>query len=102
MNDHKSFQTCVKIYKALGEPTRLRIVQLLGRHGELSCMELLERLQLSAGSTVSHHLRLLLDCDLLALRKEGTYHYYSLQEQMLRQYAPAIAPDHGETEPTGG
>jgi|GEM_PF-1454929 len=102
MDDNKSFQHNVKVYKALGEPTRLRIVQLLSRHRELSCMELLERLQLSAGSTVSHHLRLLLDCDLLELRKEGTYHYYSVQEDVLRQYAPALLPDRDEPEPTEG
>jgi DNA-binding transcriptional ArsR family regulator len=90
MDNNKSFQQRVKVYKALGEPTRMRIVQLLYHQNELSCTELLARLNLSAGSTVSHHLKLLLECGLLELRKEGTYHFYSLQQEVLQQFAPTV------------
>lgn len=37
--DSHSVKEAVKVYKALGEPTRLRIVQLLCKHKELSCTE---------------------------------------------------------------
>jgi DNA-binding transcriptional ArsR family regulator len=90
MKHDKPFLQMVKVYKALGEPTRMRIVQLMCQHKELSCNELLTRLQLTAGSTISHHLKLMLDCELLDLRREGTFHYYRLQQETLEQFAPAL------------
>jgi DNA-binding transcriptional ArsR family regulator len=90
MKYDKPFLHRVKVYKALGEPTRMRIVQLLCQHKELSCNELLTRLQLTVGSTISHHLKLLLNSEILDLRKEGTFHYYSLQQETLEQFAPEL------------
>lgn len=87
----KQFAEAVKVYKALGEPTRLKIIQLLAEHLELSCTEISERLNLSpCCSTLSHHLKQLADCGLLELHKEGTYHIYRIQLEVLKHYAPAI------------
>ncbi len=88
--DNKQFREAVRVYKALGEPTRLRIVQLLLEHKELSCADISERLNVTACSTLSHHVRLLTDCGLLVLRKEGTYHIYRLQFDILKYYAPGL------------
>ncbi len=84
----KEIQRLANIYKALGEPTRLQIVQLLARNKELSCTELSEHLNANTCSTLSHHLKLLTDCGLIRLRKEGTYHIYSLQLDEVRHFAP--------------
>jgi DNA-binding transcriptional ArsR family regulator len=89
--NYKQFAETVKVYKALGEPTRLRIIQLLAEHRELSCTEISEQLNLSpCCSTLSHHLKQLSDCGLLELRKEGIYHIYRIQLELLKHYAPAI------------
>lgn len=80
----------VKIYKALGETTRLQIVKMLAKHPEMACLEMGNQLKITAGSTLTHHLKPLVDCGLLSVRKEGTYRYYSLQRQVLEKYAPTL------------
>ncbi|KQL49636.1 ArsR/SmtB family transcription factor [Brevibacillus choshinensis] len=83
----------VKVYKALGETTRYQIVKMLAKNSEMACLEMANQLEITANSTLTHHLKPLLDCGLLAVRKEGTYRYYSLQRQILDQYAPALLQD---------
>jgi DNA-binding transcriptional ArsR family regulator len=64
------------LFKALGHPVRLLIVNLVHmkpRHGE----ELAEILNLSP-ATISHHLSQLTSAGLLALKKDQYYHTYSL------------------------
>ncbi|MGG1678511.1 ArsR/SmtB family transcription factor [Neobacillus sp. NRS-1170] len=86
MNDDNA----VKIYKALGEATRLQIVKLLAQQSELACLEMANQLKGPANSTLTHHLKPLLDCGLLTVRREGTFRYYSLQREVLAQHAPAL------------
>lgn len=81
----------VKVYKALGESTRLQIVKLLAQQSELACVEMANQLKIPANSTLTHHLKPLLECGLLAVRREGTFRYYSLQREVLAQYAPALS-----------
>jgi len=81
----------VKVYKALGESTRLQIVKLLAQQSELACVELANQLKIPANSTLTYHLKPLLECGLLAVRREGTFRYYSLQREVLAQYAPALS-----------
>jgi DNA-binding transcriptional ArsR family regulator len=85
----RKLKETARIYKALGEPTRLGIVLLLSRHDNLSCTEIGERLNVASGSTLSHHLKQLADCGLIELsRKEGTYHYYRVRRDVLDRYLP--------------
>lgn len=85
--DEKTTQEAVKVYKALGEPTRLKIIQLLLKTQELSCTEIEEQANIFAKSTLSHHMKQLSDCGLVELRKEGIYHYYSLNLEIVKRYA---------------
>lgn len=87
MDDDKAIEESVRVYKALGEPTRLRIIQLL-RKQELSCTEVEERLHASSSSIISHHMKQLADCGLLKLRKDGTYRYYRVDQDVLKVYMP--------------
>lgn len=80
----------VRVYRALGEPTRLLIVQLLAAHDELTCSEMVAHLGVTP-STLSHHLALLTDCSLLAHRKDGTFHRYRLRRDQLSRFAPTAS-----------
>jgi ArsR family transcriptional regulator len=61
-------------FRALGEPLRVRILDLL-RNQELSVSVLAE--ELGAGQqNISKHLAVLVDAGMLARRKEGTHVYY--------------------------
>jgi ArsR family transcriptional regulator, arsenate/arsenite/antimonite-responsive transcriptional repressor len=65
------------VFRALGEPVRLRIVRLLGG-GERCACELLA--DLSVGQpTLSHHMKVLTDCGLVAARRSGLWVHYSLR-----------------------
>jgi DNA-binding transcriptional ArsR family regulator len=83
-------EMAVKVYKALGEPTRLQLVKILASKPQMACMEMTDRLNIQSNSTLTHHLSILSDCGLLTVRKEGTYRYYSLQREVLEKYAPTL------------
>jgi DNA-binding transcriptional ArsR family regulator len=80
-------QQAVKIYKALGEPTRFQIALMLVEEQNLCCSDIGGKLESIAGSTLSHHLKQLMDCGLLDLRKDGTYIYYSVNREIAQKYA---------------
>ena len=61
-------------FRALGDETRLRILQLLG-DGELCVADLVERAALGQ-SLVSHHLGTLRRAGLVAKRTDGRWAYY--------------------------
>ena len=71
-----SVDVAAKLYRGLGDPTRLRIVlALLG--GERRVVDLVAEVGL-AQSTVSAHLACLRDCGLLTMRPVGRQSYYGL------------------------
>ncbi|RKP55369.1 ArsR family transcriptional regulator [Cohnella endophytica] len=90
IEENVEMQQAVKVYKALGEPTRLKIALLLTEERNLCCSDIGSKLESVAGSTLSHHLKQLTDCGLLSLRKDGTYIYYSVNREMAEKYAPYL------------
>jgi ArsR family transcriptional regulator len=73
------------VFKALADPARVRIVNVLATSGEPVCVcNLVEPLGLSQ-PTVSHHLRKLTDAGLLEREQRGTWAYYSLRAEALEQ-----------------
>ena len=71
-----SVEVAAKLYRGLGDPTRLRIVLAL-LTGERRPVDLVGEVGL-AQSTVSAHLACLRDCGLLTLRPVGRQSYYGL------------------------
>lgn len=65
-----------EFYKALGDETRLMIVDMLSEQ-EMCVCEIIERLGLSQPA-VSHHLKILKHAGILRDTKEGKWIYYSL------------------------
>ncbi|QHT59670.1 helix-turn-helix transcriptional regulator [Paenibacillus lycopersici] len=90
VEDNEEIKQAVKVYKALGEPTRIKIAMLLTEEKTLCCSDIGSKLESVAGSTLSHHLKQLTDCGLLSLRKDGTYIYYSVNKEVARKYAPYL------------
>lgn len=80
-----------KIFKALGHPTRLKIVSLLLR-GELCVCQLLPEMQGDAnGSTLSRHLSILREAGILSSRKEGQSIYYRLKLSCVANFLECLA-----------
>lgn len=65
-----------KIIKALSDGNRLKIIDMLSC-GEKCACDLLEHFDFTQ-PTLSHHMKVLIDCELVKCRKEGTWNYYSL------------------------
>jgi ArsR family transcriptional regulator len=66
-----------QFYKALSEPIRLRIVNLLLTHGELCVCDITTTLSLPQ-SVVSRHLAYLKKGALVTSRRQGNWQYYTL------------------------
>ena len=77
--DFKKRQIMIKCLKALADHTRLRLLALLTL-GELTVQELTQVLGLSQ-STISHHLKVLADAEILSVRRQGTWGHYRLNHQ---------------------
>lgn len=77
--DQDVYQRLSDIFKALSDPTRLKIINAL-RIKELCVCDIQEAVGLST-SAVSHQLRILRNLDLVKFRKEGRQAIYSLADQ---------------------
>lgn len=75
----RKLEAVSRFFKALGDPTRLRIVLALAR-GEMCVCDLAAYLRISE-SAVSHQLRKLRDLALVRSRREGQVLYYSLDDE---------------------
>ena len=69
-----------KILKSLAEINRLKILVLLKELGELCVCELDEAFGIKQ-STMSHHLSILRENNLIQARKDGRWSYYKLKEE---------------------
>lgn len=67
------------VFKALCDPNRLMIIDLL-RSGEKCACNLLEEMNISQ-STLSHHMKILCESGLINCRREGKWMYYSLSQK---------------------
>src|SRR5260221_4367456 len=74
----------VRALKALADPTRFRMVQEVAAAGELSCGQIAEHFDVSQ-PTISHHLKVLADADILVRRSQGKHHFTSVNQALLKQ-----------------
>jgi ArsR family transcriptional regulator, arsenate/arsenite/antimonite-responsive transcriptional repressor len=75
------------VFKALGDPSRVRIVNLLARNPEPVCVcELTPAIGLSQ-PTVSHHLKKLVQAGLLTREQRGVWAYYTLDREAVARAA---------------
>ena len=98
------------IMRALGHPVRLSILRILAREQqrECCCADVTESLPL-AQSTVSQHIKVLLDAGLIERKPRGTRNCYVVQHERLQALGSAYAsmleglggvvPAGRETEP---
>lgn len=70
------------IFRALGHPTRIAIVELLRDEGEVPVSAVYDRLGLEQ-SNVSQHLAVLRSKHLVQTRKEGNQVFYSLRDKII-------------------
>jgi hypothetical protein len=82
-NDNFQSKSCADKLKALSEPLRLRIIDLL-RHGEMTVGDIAEFLETEL-VTVSHHLKILKHADLVEVERDGRFMVYRLKNDLLQK-----------------
>lgn len=74
--------------KALSDSNRLEIVQMLSEGEKCGC-RLLERFEITQ-PTLSHHMKILVESGMVNDRKEGKWHYYSLNAETFNAFKDYI------------
>ncbi len=89
--DHGTAERLAIVFKALGDPTRLRLVSMIAAHdgGEACVCDLVDPTGLSQ-PTVSHHLRLLVEAGLVSREQRGRWAYYRIVEPTLDALAQSL------------
>jgi len=78
------------LFRALGDPARVRILNLLATTGEPVCVcHLTDPLGLTQ-PTVSHHLKKLVDSGLLEREQRGRWAYFSIRADAMERLAGLI------------
>ena len=88
--------TLARVFKALGDPVRLRLVSLIGAHqgGEVCVCELSSAFSLTQ-PTISHHLKVLREAGIIDSQRRGTWVYYRLVPAALDRIAVLLAATGG-------
>ncbi|MDP4623562.1 MAG: metalloregulator ArsR/SmtB family transcription factor [Akkermansiaceae bacterium] len=76
-----ALESVAEIFKVLADPGRLALLQEL-KAGEKTVTELVEGMQMAQPS-VSKHLKVLADADLVCRRKDGVKVYYSMKGELV-------------------
>jgi ArsR family transcriptional regulator len=73
-----------KVFKALGDPVRLRLLSLIASHGggEACVCDLTDAFDLT-GPTISHHLKVLREAGIIDGERRGTWIYYRVLPKTL-------------------
>jgi DNA-binding transcriptional ArsR family regulator len=82
-------ESYTQVMKALGDPTRLEIIRLVGTAPEYPCTSLEEALDISK-STISYHVKILRHAGLLSVERQGRNFRYTLNREILDFYVPNL------------
>src|SRR6201984_316489 len=79
-----------KISKALGAETRLPIYEMIASQKNLTCGELVT-MQGVTPATISHHLKILTDAELIECIKEGQFVHSRTVPETIAEYTESLA-----------
>ena len=86
LSDEEAESTAA-VYRALADPARVKIVNLLATSGEAVCACEFEPALGLAQATVSHHLKKLTDAGLLERERRGKWAYFSINREAMARVA---------------
>ena len=77
------------VCKALGDENRVQIIKMLAG-GELCACKILDAFNITQ-PTLSHHMKILTDCNLVNSRKEGKWTYYSINCKKFSEFKSSVS-----------
>lgn len=90
------YELNAKVFKALSEPNRLKILDMLSC-GEKCACDILESFEFTQ-PTLSHHMKVLSDSGLVKIRKDGLWSYYTLDHTNANRLVLALMNIVTDTE----
>ena len=78
------------IFAALSDATRMEMLEMIIKRGEVGCSEFDEHFPL-AKSTISYHTKLLNAAGLIETRRDGRFFFYRPRLEELEEQFPALA-----------
>jgi DNA-binding transcriptional ArsR family regulator len=99
MVDAESAELYAAWFRALADPTRLRLVSLLARRGDGMSVGALTAALGVAQSTVSHHLRLLTEVRFVLAERRGTSSVYRINQRCVACFPTAADVVMGRRAP---
>ncbi|WP_417886563.1 ArsR/SmtB family transcription factor [Zunongwangia sp.] len=79
-----------KIAKALSDHNRLLILKAIqSSKGKLDCTAIVNSIDLAQPS-ISHHIKRLVEADLIIPHKEGRFYFYALNQEVLDDYLSTL------------
>src|SRR5687768_11854432 len=83
--DQEKAERLATVTKALGDPIRLQIVDVLRKHaGKVCVCELVPLFDLSQ-PTISHHLKVLREAGIVGSERQGLWAYYFVKPEALKE-----------------
>lgn len=79
----------VSVYRALSEPARLEMLRLIADVDEMACTVLQGTTHL-AKSTISYHIKVLAEADLISVRRSGRNFFYALRHDTVADIVPGL------------
>lgn len=76
-------------FKALSDPTRREIIEIL-RNGKMAAGDIVDHFQMT-GASISHHLSILKNANLVSDDKQGKYIYYELNLSVVEEILAWLA-----------
>ncbi|MDO5628992.1 MAG: metalloregulator ArsR/SmtB family transcription factor [Mobilicoccus sp.] len=89
--DQRQADDLAPLFKALGDPVRLRMVSMIAAVDELCVCDITPAFDLS-GPTISHHLKTLRTAGLIDGERRGTYVYYRVRPEALEALSSLLSP----------
>ncbi|SDQ30497.1 transcriptional regulator, ArsR family [Actinopolyspora saharensis] len=91
--DEQQSTNLARVFKAIGDPARLRLLSLIASHagGEACVCDLTGAFDLS-GPTISHHLKVLREAGVIDGQRRGTWVYYRVRTEMLAVLSEVLLP----------
>jgi len=77
-----------QLFKALSDENRLRVLSIIAKEEQCACV-LLEQLEITQ-PTLSHHMKILEEADVVSTRREGKWAYYTLKVETIKAASDAL------------
>lgn len=80
------------IFKALGDSTRVEIIDMLKGGGMCAC-KILEKFNITQ-PTLSYHMKILCRCGIVECRKEGIWNHYKINKAVFDEMTKFLKADN--------